>query len=85
MAIEQGSLACLTTVTRESVYSGHFRLPVTLTPVAERLAVKLSLPDFTTWVCRGWDSNPAFRMQGERSNRLRHRGGCPGVEKILNF
>ena len=30
---------------------------MTLTPVAERLAVELSLPVFTTLVCRGWDSN----------------------------
>ena len=31
-----------------SVYNGHFRGPVTLTFIAERLAVELSLPDFTT-------------------------------------
>ena len=44
------------------------RGPVILTPIAERLAVKLSLPVFTTQVCRGWDSNiitsivtPAFQ------------------------
>ena len=35
----------------------HLRGPVTLKPTAERLAVKLSLPVFTTNVCRGWDSN----------------------------
>ena len=28
---------------------------MTLT-IAERLAVELSQPVFTTWVCRGWDS-----------------------------
>ena len=28
---------------------------MTLTPVAERLAVELSLPVWTTWVCRGWE------------------------------
>ena len=33
------------------------RGPVTLTPIAERLAVELSLLVFTTWVCRGWDLN----------------------------
>ena len=27
-----------------SVYNGHLRGPVTLTPIAERLAVELSLP-----------------------------------------
>ena len=39
------------------VYTGHLRGPVTLTPIAERLAVELSLPVSTTRVCRGWDSN----------------------------
>ena len=42
-----------------SVYNGHLRGPVTLThtPIAEHLAMELSLPVFTTCVCRGWDSN----------------------------
>ena len=40
-----------------TVYNGHLRGPVTLIPVAERLAVELSLPVFTSWVFRGWDSN----------------------------
>ena len=40
-----------------SVYNGHHRGPVTLTPIAERLAVELSLPVYTTQVFRGWDSN----------------------------
>ena len=31
-----------------SVYNGHLRGPVTLTPIAERLAVELSRPVFTT-------------------------------------
>ena len=31
-----------------SVYNGHLQGPVTLTPIAERLTVKLSLPVFTT-------------------------------------
>ena len=34
------------TVTRASVLNGHLRGPVTLTPIAERLAVELSLPAF---------------------------------------
>ena len=38
-------------------YNGHLRGPVILTPIAERLAMELLLPVFTTWVCRGWDSN----------------------------
>ena len=32
-------------------------ISVTLTPIAERLAVELLLPVFTTYICRGWDSN----------------------------
>ena len=40
-----------------TVYNGNFRGPVTLTPFAERLVVQMSLPVFTTKVCRGWDSN----------------------------
>ena len=40
-----------------SVYNGHLRRPVTLTPIAERLAVELSLPVFTILVNSGWDSN----------------------------
>ena len=40
------------------VYNGHFRGPATLTSVAERLSVELSLPISTPpCVCRGWDSN----------------------------
>ena len=40
-----------------SVYKGHLLGPVTLTPIAERIAVELSQPVFTTKVHRGWDSN----------------------------
>ena len=40
----EGSLACH----GASVYNGHLRGPVTLTPVREHLAVELSLPVFTT-------------------------------------
>ena len=40
-----------------SVKNGHLWGPVTLTPIVERLAVELSLPVFTTWICRGWNSN----------------------------
>ena len=41
-----------------TVYNGHLRGPLTLTPVAERLAVELSLPVFTTQVCRDLGLNP---------------------------
>ena len=40
------------TVTREIRLYGHLRGPVT--PVAERFAVQLSLPVFTTSIHRGW-------------------------------
>ena len=40
-----------------SVYNGHLQGPKTLTPIAERLAVELSRPIFTTKVGRGWDLN----------------------------
>ena len=40
-----------------SVYNNHLREFMTLTPIAGRLAVELSLPIFTTKICRGWDSN----------------------------
>ena len=46
------------------------RGPMTLTPIAERLAVELSLLVFTTWVCCGWDSNTQpFACKG---NALTH-------------
>ena len=59
MAIEQwGFISVLHLLLHvASVYNGHLRGPVTLTPIPERLAVELSVPIFTTWVWRGWDSN----------------------------
>ena len=51
-----------------SAKSGQLRGPVTITPNAERLAVELSLPVSTTYVCRGRDSN-TFRL---RVNALTH-------------
>ena len=38
-------------------YNDHLRGPVTLATIAERLAVELSLPVFTTKVYRGLKSN----------------------------
>ena len=38
-----------------SVYNSHLQGPVTLAPIADRLAVLL--PVFTTYVWRGWDLN----------------------------
>ena len=42
---------------RTSIYNGHLQGPVTPTPVAEHLAVEMSLPVSMTMVCRGRDSN----------------------------
>ena len=53
-----------------SVNNGHLREPVTLTPASERLAVELSLPVFTTWVCRGWDSNT--QLSAYEANAFTH-------------
>ena len=36
-------VSAIPNVTLESVYNGHLRLPMTLTPVAERLEVELSI------------------------------------------
>ena len=47
-----------------SVYNGHLRGPMPLTPVANRLAVELSLPVFTTSVCRGWNSDTQANYRG---------------------
>ena len=48
-----------------TVYNGHLQRPVTLTPVAERLAVELPLPVFTSQVCRDRGLYPISRMRGE--------------------
>ena len=58
-----------------SVNNGHLRGPVTLTPIAERLAVELSLPVLTTGLSRLRFEHQTFRLRGERSNPLRHRRG----------
>ena len=50
MAIEQWRFFSVSDFlgNKASVYDGYFRGPVTLTPIAERLAVELSLPILTT-------------------------------------
>ena len=59
MAIEQWGFLSVSNLLWYGAYvcNGHFQGPVTLTPSAERLVVELSLPVFTTKICRGWDSN----------------------------
>ena len=51
-----------------TLYNGHLRKPVTLTPVAERLEVELSLPVFTTQVCRDRGSNPDLPHASSKLN-----------------
>ena len=62
----EGSLKCH----RPTLYNYHHRGPVTLTPVAERLAVELSLPLLGLDVLTG-DRVPISRMRGERSTTRR--------------
>ena len=47
----EDSLACDTYYYTDYVYNRHLRRPATFPPVVKRLAVELSLPDFTTQVC----------------------------------
>ena len=58
-----------------SVYNGHFRGPVTFTPIAERLAVELSVPGFffDLLLSRLRFEHPAEGLRGQRSNPLYHR------------
>ena len=44
-----------------SISNCNLREPMTLTPVTERLAVELSLPFFTTSVCRGCNK-PLYKI-----------------------
>ena len=54
------------------MYNGHFREPVTFTPVAERLTVELSLPLFyNLGLLQMRFERPTFRIRRESSNRLR--------------
>ena len=65
------------------VYNGHLRGPVKLTPIAERLAVELSLPVFTTKVCRGWDSNTQPSACG--ANALTNCATAADFKCVLQF
>ena len=57
-------------------------MTVTSAPIAERLAVELSLPDFTTYVCRGWDSNTQpSACEANALNHLRHRRGVLSLKR----
>ena len=57
---------------RTSVYKGHLRGPVTLTPKAECLAVVTTCFN-DLGLSRLVFEHPTFRLRGERSNPRRHR------------
>ena len=83
-----------------SVYNGHLWGPMTLTPVAERLAVELSQAVLTTKVCRSRDSNTqpfacdanALTDRATALLRCKHTNGwnrtmhwCNFIQKCINF
>ena len=53
----EGPLVCHTNCDTEHPLKWSSSITMILTPVAERLAVELSLPSFKTWLSCGWDSN----------------------------
>ena len=72
--IEQRGFFGVPNYSNTSDYHGHLLGPMTLAPIIERLVVELSLPVFTTKVCRAEIWTPTFRLRCERSNPIRHRG-----------
>ena len=64
-----------------SVYNGHFRWPVTLTPIAERLFSNEAVISYfkDLGLSRLGFEHPTFRLQGECSGPLRH---CCGLKII---
>ena len=54
----------------------------TLTPVAARLAVELSLPVLTTYVCSDRGSNPDPRMRDERSTAKYTDDFCKALKSM---
>ena len=78
MTIEQWGFFSLPHLLRHvaSVYNGHLWEPITLTPIADRLATELSLPAFTTGLLQhshtqssAWEANALPPCLG---NRCRH-------------
>ena len=84
MAIEQWGFFSVPHLLRHraSVYNGHLRGPLTLTPIAERLAVDLSLICFfDLGLSRMWFEHQTLRLRGQRSNPLHHRHGSTFLEQ----
>ena len=74
MTIEQWGFFSVPHLLRHvaSVYTGHLWGPITLTPIAERLAMELSLPAFTTGLLQLGFTHPIFSLGGKCSNPLRY-------------
>ena len=68
-----------------SVYNGHLRRAVTLTPVVECLAVELSLPVFTTYVCPDRGSNLDLPHARRTLWPLSHRDGKDWMANLWVF
>ena len=66
---------------RASIYNGHIRGPVTLTPIAKHL--ELSLPVYDLVLSRLGFEHPTFRLLGECSYPLRHCSG-PHIKQNNN-
>ena len=86
MAIEQWGLFSMPHLLRHgaSVYNGHFRGPMTLTFIAERLAVDLSLSGFffDLGPSRLGFEHPTFRLRGQPTALSPRSNSCL---KILLF
>ena len=78
----EGSSTCHTYCDTGESFISHLRGPVTLTPVAERLAVKLSLLILITLVCPG-DRTPISRLRGECCTTKLPRWSCALTEYII--
>ena len=74
MAIEQWGFFSMPHLLlhRAYVYNGHLQGLVTLTPIAQRLAVELSQPVFDLGPSRLGFEHPTFSMPGELSTPLHH-------------
>ena len=70
----------------QTLYNGYLREPVTLTPVAERLAVELPLPVLTTKVCPDlglqWRLKECWNL---KENQIRLIFLCLTIQKFALF
>ena len=68
-----------------SVYNGHLRGPVTLTPIPESLAVELSLSVFTTYLgmWRPGFEQPTLRLR-DQCSKIHCEGSLKRVGSVLS-